>query len=319
MIPLSRATKALRCVRDMVFSTGLGAVALVVVLSFVITPAAAATVFAKPEDALKAFRAAVEGEGGKTVLDLFGKEYEADLIGGDPAQARQNLRTLRRLAAQGMTLTAAGENRMSIVMGRRGWPMPVPLVKGPDGWSFDVKAGLQEITDRRVGRNELAVIDACHAFIAAQRQYASDDRDGDGVLEFAQRLQSADDKRDGLYWKTGTDGVVSPLGPFVAASESYLDLRKAGEPFRGYYFRILTQQGGNAPGGAYNYVINGNMIAGFAMIAWPADHGRSGIMTFLCGHNGQILEKNLGPDTGKIAPAIQAFDPDKTWTPAEEP
>lgn len=284
-------------------------------LMLAVSPATAATTFATPEDALKAFRAAVNGEGGKTLLDLFGKEHEADLIGGDPAEARQNLQSLKRMAARGMTLTPDGENRMTIVMGRRGWPMPIPLVKDAGGWTFDVKEGLQEITDRRVGRNELSAIDFCRVFIDAQRQYAVADHDGDNVLEFAQRLQSTDDKRDGLYWKTGTDGVVSPLGPFAAAAEAYLELRKAGEPLHGYNFRLLTQQGGNAPGGAYNYVINGNMIAGFAMIGWPADYGRSGIMTFLCGHNGQVLERDLGPNTGKTAAAINTFDPDKSWTP----
>jgi hypothetical protein len=277
----------------------------------------AVVAYATPDAALQAFRAAVDGEGGKGLLDLFGREYEADLIGGDPAEARQNLASLRRMAAQGMTLTSEGEARMTIVMGRRGWPMPVPLIKGPDGWRFDVKEGIQEITDRRVGRNELAAIDFCRAFIDAQRQYVARDHDQDGVLEFAQRLQSSEGKQDGLYWQAGADGVVSPLGPFAAASEQYLLERKAGEPFHGYYFRVLKEQGDNPPGGRYNYLINGNMIAGFAMIGWPADYRRSGIMTFQCGHNGQILQKDLGPDTAKLASAITDFDPDKSWVPAE--
>ncbi|MFO1153271.1 MAG: DUF2950 domain-containing protein [Rhodospirillales bacterium] len=280
-------------------------------------PAGAASAYPTPEAALEAFRAAVNGENGKGLLDLFGKQYEADLIGGDPAEARQNLEALRRMAAQSMTLAPDGDDRMSIVMGRRGWPMPIPLVKGEQGWAFDIKSGLQEITDRRVGRNELAAIDFCRAYIDAQRRYASTDYDDDGVLEFAQRLKSTDGKRDGLYWPPGPDGIASPLGPFAAAAEPYLKGRKEGEPFRGYYFRILKEQGVNAPGGKYNYVINGNMIAGFGLIAWPADHGRSGIMTFLCSHNGSILEKDLGPETAKLAAAITAFDPDKTWVPAE--
>ena len=154
-------------------------------------------------------------------------------------------------------------------------------------------------------------------YIDAQRQYATIDHNNDGVLEFAQRLQSTEGKHDGLYWKPGPDGVVSPMGP-AAASEPYVKLRKAGEPFHGYYFRILKEQGANAPGGKYNYVINGNMIAGFAMIAWPADYRRSGIMTFECGHNGQILEKDLGLETAKLASAITIYDPDKTWAPADE-
>jgi hypothetical protein len=278
---------------------------------------AAAAIYPSPEAAMAAFRAAVFGEGGKGILDLFGREYEADLIGGDPAEARQNVQALRRMAAQRMTLEPDGKERMTIIMGQRGWPMPIPLVRGEGGWSFDVEAGVEEINDRRIGRNELAAIEFCKTYIDAQRQYAGTDHDGDGVLKFAERLRSSEGHQDGLYWRAGPDGVESPLGPFAAAAEQVLGGRKEGEPFRGYYFRILTEQGANPPGGAYNYVINGNMIAGFALIAWPADYGRSGIMTFECSHHGQVWERDLGPDTGKIAAAITQYDPDSTWQPAE--
>lgn len=292
---------------------------LVGLLTFAVPlPLAAAEVtFPTPEAAMAAFRGAVYGEGGKGILDLLGREHEADLIGGDPAEARQNIQALRRVAAQRMTLEPDGEGRMTIVMGRRGWPMPIPLVKGEAGWTFDVKAGIEEITDRRIGRNELAAIEFCKSYIDAQRRYAGSDHDADGVLEFAQRLRSGEGKQDGLYWPAEPDGVESPLGPFAAAAEPYLQGRREGEPFRGYYFRNLTEQGSHPPGGAYNYVINGNMIAGFALIAWPADYGRSGIMTFACSHHGQVLEKDLGPDTGRIATGITQYDPDKTWQPAE--
>ena len=294
-----------------------GLLALAVPMLAMAPLSAADTTYPTPEAAMAAFRAAVYGEGGKGILDLFGREYEADLIGGDPAEARQNIQALRRMGAQRMTLEPDGEGRMSIIMGRRGWPMPIPLIKGEGGWTFDVKAGIEEITDRRIGRNELAAIEFCKTYIDAQRQYAGTDHDGDGVLAFAQRLRSSEGRHDGLYWPPGPDGVKSPLGPFVAGAEQYLEGRKEVEPFRGYYFRILTEQGANPPGGAYNYVINGNMIAGFALIAWPADYGRSGIMTFECSHHGQVLEKDLGPDTGKIADAITQYDPDMTWQPAE--
>ena len=294
-----------------------GPLALAVLLFAIAPLSAAETTYPTPEAAMTAFRAAVYGEGGKGILDLFGREYEADLIGGDPAEARQNIEALRRMAAQRMTLGPDGEGRMSIIMGRRGWPMPIPLVKGEGGWTFDVKAGVEEITDRRIGRNELAAIEFCKTYIDAQRQYAGTDHDGDGVLAFAQRLRSSEGRQDGLYWPPGPDGVESPLGPFAAAAEQYLEGRKEEEPFHGYYFHILTEQGANPPGGAYNYVINGNMIAGFALIAWPSDYGRSGIMTFECSHHGQVLEKDLGPDTGKIAAAITQYDTDKTWQSAE--
>ena len=294
-----------------------GPLALAVLLFAIAPLSAAETTYPTPEAAMTAFRAAVYGEGGKGILDLFGREHEADLIGGDPAAARQNIEALRRMAAQRMTLGPDGEGRISIIMGRRGWPMPIPLVKGEGGWTFDVKAGVEEITDRRIGRNELAAIEFCKTYIDAQRRYAGSDHDGDGVLEFAQRLRSSDGQKDGLYWPPAPDGVESPLGPFAAAAEQYLEGRKEEEPFHGYYFHILTEQGANPPGGAYNYVINGNMIAGFALIAWPSDYGRSGIMTFECSHHGQVLEKDLGPDTGKIAAAITQYDPDNTWQPAD--
>jgi hypothetical protein len=311
---VTRRTVVLRCVRRPALAVLLAAS----VFALAAAPAAAApSAYATPEAALQAFRAAVEGEDGQGLIELFGKQYEADLIGGDPAEARQNLAALRRMAAQSTTLASDGEDRMTIVMGRRGWPMPIPLTRGESGWTFDVKAGLQEITDRRVGRNELAAIDFCKANIDAQRRYASADYDNDGVLEFAQRLKSTDGGRNGLYWPPGTDGAVSPLGPFAASAEQYLQARKEGEPFRGYYFQILKKQSANAPGGKYNYVINGNMIAGFGLLAWPADYRRSGIMTFQCGHNGRILEKDLGPETQKIASAITVYDPDRTWVPAD--
>ena len=205
------------CTRRRLTLVRQSALAIVFAALLALAPAwpadAAPSAYATPEAALQAFRAAVNGEDGKGLLDLFGKQYEADLIGGDPAEARQNLAALRRMAAQSMTLEPDGEDRMTIVMGRRGWPMPVPLVKGPSGWTFDVKEGLQEITDRRVGRNELSAIEFCKAYIDAQRRYASVDHDNDGVLEFAQRLRSSEGQQDGLYWKAGADGVVSPLGP----------------------------------------------------------------------------------------------------------
>ena len=314
MIVLTRPAGAAGFARR---STLAGLLTLAMLILATAAPSAADAAYPTPEAALAAFRAAVYGEGGKGILDLFGREYEADLVGGDPAEARQNIQGLRRMAAQRMTLEPDGEGRMTIIMGRRGWPMPIPLVKGEGGWTFDVKAGVEEITDRRIGRNELAAIEFCKTYIDAQRQYAGTDHDGDGVLEFAQRLRSSEGHQDGLYWPPGPDGTESPLGPFAAAAEQYLEGRKEGEPFRGYYFRILTEQGANPPGGAYNYVINGHMIAGFALVAWPADYGSSGFMTFECSHHGQVLDKDLGPETGKIAAAITQYDPDRTWQPAE--
>lgn len=296
--------------------TLIGLVILALLVFAPVPRAAADTTYPTPEAAMAAFRDAVYDRNGKGIVDLFGHEYEADLTGGDAAEAQQNVEALRRMAGQRMTLESDGPNRMVIVMGRRGWPMPIPLVKGEDGWHFDVKSGVQEIIDRRIGRNELAAIGFCRTYIDAQRKYAATDH-GTGVLAFAQRIRSSEGKHDGLYWPVGADGVESPLGPFAADAEPYLAGHKEGDPFYGYYFRILTEQGANAPGGAYNYVINGNMIAGFALIAWPADYGHSGIMTFECSHHGRILQKDLGADTVTAATAITSYNPDSTWQPAE--
>ncbi len=279
---------------------------------------AAATAYPSPEKALDAFRSAVNSDSNQGLSALFGPEHQADLVGGDPAEARLALQRLRSGVARGLSLVPAGPDRMTVVVGNQGWPMPIPLVKGADGWAFDVAAGIEEIKDRRIGNHELAAIALCRAYLSAQVEYASADRDGDQVLEYAQKLSSSPDKQDGLYWPEGADAGPSPFGPLVGGAEEYLGQRKAGDPYRGYYFRILTGQGANPPGGKYDYIINGNMIAGYALLAWPADYGRSGIMTFQCSHQGTVFEKNLGEDTAKFAAAITAYDPDKTWDAVTE-
>ena len=156
------------------------------------------------------------------------------------------------------------------------------------------------------------------AYVTAQREYASEDRTGDGVLEYAQRIASTGEKRDGLYWPTREGEAPSPFGPFVAEAGDYLEGRDAGAPYHGYYFRVLTAQGPNAPGGAYSYVINGHMVAGFALLAWPAAYDDTGVMSFLVGPNGVVLESDLGPDTAERARVITAFDPDPSWKPSTD-
>jgi hypothetical protein len=200
------------------------------------------------------------------------------------------------------------------------WPFPVPIVKKDGGWFFDTDAGKDELLNRRIGKNELAAIPAMRAYVDAQRDYAGKDHDGDEVLEYAQRLVSSPGKEDGLYWPPAFDGDVSPLGPLVAyaQAEGYSpELREEEEaergPFHGYYFKILTRQGKHAPGGKYNYVTNGNMIGGFALVAWPAEYGDSGIMTFIVNQQGRVYQKDLGPTTSKIAQKMSTYDPDPTW------
>lgn len=205
-------------------------------------------------------------------------------------------------------------DRRVIVLGNLLWPFPFPLVKNDKGWQFDTAGGLEEILARRIGENELAAIDNCRNYIEAQQDYASEDRDDDNVLEFAQKLMSSEGAHDGLYWPS-ENGDESPAGPFV------VEAKLQGAPDQGYFgyrYRILKGQGKNIAGGQYDYVINGNMIAGYALIAWPARYGETGIKTFVVSHQGNIYEKDLGPETAKLAEQITRFNPDKTWDEVDD-
>jgi hypothetical protein len=200
------------------------------------------------------------------------------------------------------------------------WPFPIPIVKKDGGWFFDTSVGKDELLNRRIGKNELATLPVMRAYVDAQREYASADRDDSEVLKYAQRLVSSPGKHDGLYWPPESDEDESPLGPLVAFAqvEGYSpEMREEDEvergPYHGYYFKILTRQGKHAPGGKYNYVINGNMIGGFALVAWPAAYGDSGIMTFIVNQRGRVYQKDLGPRTSKIARKRSEYDPDPSW------
>ncbi|MEK1904837.1 MAG: DUF2950 domain-containing protein [Pseudomonas sp.] len=204
--------------------------------------------------------------------------------------------------------TAAGKT--ALVVGNTPWTFPLPLVKGKDGWAFDTKAGGEEIRVRRIGRNELATVQAALAYHDAQMDYAEVDRDGDGVLEYAQKFVSSDGLYDGLYWAEEPGIEESPLGPLFG------DELPDGE-WHGYHYRILTAQGPSAPGGAYDYKLGDNMSRGFALIAWPARYGDSGVMSFMVSHDGQVFEKDLGADGAKLATTMNLFDPDSSWDEVE--
>src|SRR3954471_16365873 len=266
--------------------------------------------FAQPDAALQAFIGAL-GTGDPARLGgLFGPEHMDEILGDDPAAARADIARVYADAERAAALRPAGADRMVVVVGREAWPFPVPLVRDADGWRFDAAAGSEEIADRRIGRNELAAIEVMRAYVRAQREYASEDHIGDGVLEYAQRIASTGDERDGLYWPTKEGETPSPFGPFVAEAGYYLEGREAGAPYHGYHFRVLTGQGPDAPGGAYSYVINGHMVAGFALLAWPAAYGDTGVMSFLVANNGVVLEADRGPDTDVRTHAMVAYDPD---------
>jgi len=220
--------------------------------------------------------------------------------------------------AEKADLATTGNDRVEVVLGNDNWPFPIPIVKEGDRWVFDTQAGKEEILNRRIGRDELNTIEVCQGYVEVQDEYASADRDQDGIIEYAQKVISDPGKRNGLYWQVAEGEVPSPLGPFMAnaATEGY---KKADKPipFHGYYYRILTGQGLKAAGGAYNYVINGHMVAGFALVAWPAEYGSSGVMTFMVNRNGIVYEKDLGPATAEIAKTITLYNPDQTWRRAQ--
>jgi hypothetical protein len=276
--------------------------------------------FPTPEAALQAFVGALGAADTDTtgLADIFGGEHMGVLLGDDPTAARADLERAHAAAREAATLRPDGADRMIVAVGRAAWPFPVPLVRGRDGWRFDTAAGMEEIADRRVGRDELAAIAVMRAYVDAQRAYAGEDRDGDGVLEYAQHLASTGERHDGLYWPTAAGEAPSPFGPFVGEAAAYLEGRRAGDPYRGYHFRVLTRQGPHAPGGAYDYVINGHMVAGFALLAWPIAYGDTGVTSFLVANGGIVLEADLGSETEARVRDIEGYDPDPSWQPSTD-
>jgi hypothetical protein len=277
--------------------------------------------FKTPEAAVESLLTALKGNDIEALLGLFGHQYKEVIDGVDKVAARENRKTVYQAAQQMHTLRNEGPDIRILVIGNKVWPLPIPIVRDEAGWYFDTEAGIDEILNRLIGENELAAIDACLAYTEAQREYASMDRDGDGVRQAALHLASTPGKMDGLYWKTtpGSDELSGPLQSFVAKAQKYMQGRQPGTPFKGYYFKILTRQGKDAPGGAHNYVVNGRLLTGFALVAYPADYQNTGIMTFIINHYGTVYEKDLGEDTSTIAQQIQEYNPDDSWTPVSAP
>lgn len=278
-----------------------------------------AKTFVTPEEAVAALAATVQSPDGAALRVLFGPAHE-DIQNPDRVQATNEFTLFAAAFAASHHIARESDTKCVLEVGTNAWPFPIPLVQRDGRWLFDTAAGKEEILSRRIGKNELAVLESMRAYVDAQREYASRDRDGDEVLEYAQRLASSPGTKDGLFWPPDLDGEISPLGPLVAEAqgEGYAMRSKGNdeprEPFRGYYFKILTRQGKNAPGGKYDYIINGNMIGGFALVAWPSEYGHSGIMTFLVNQQGRVYQKDLGPKTAKTAAAMISYDQDKTWT-----
>ncbi|QIG51083.1 DUF2950 domain-containing protein [Nordella sp. HKS 07] len=267
--------------------------------------------FKEASEAIDAFKAKMIAKDVPGLAHLIGLN-EKEIGKSDDFDAR--LTQLQAATKERVGIEEPAPDRRVIVLGNLLWPFPFPLVKTDKGWQFDTPAGLEEILARRIGENELEAIANVRNYIEAQQEYASDDRDGDNVLEFAQKLISTEGTHDGLYWPS-ENGEESPAGPFV------VEAKLKGAPDQGYFgyrYRILKSQGKNIAGGQYDYVINGNMIAGYALIAWPARYGETGIKTFVVNHQGTIYEKDLGPETAKLAEQITRFNPDKTWDEVDD-
>jgi hypothetical protein len=271
--------------------------------------------FASVEEAatalIDAFRTGQQG----ALLALLGEEGKELVGSGDPVADRR--RQERFVAAYDeQHRFEAGGGKVVLVVGRDDFPFPIPIVPDGPSWRFDTAAGKEEILNRRIGRNELNAIQVALAYVDAQREYYTRAPDGDGLLHYARTFASSQGKRDGLYWPTKPGEPPSPLGPLVARAraEGYSKRSEAPVPYWGYYYRILTAQGKDAPGGAYSYIAHGRLMGGFALVAYPAQYGLSGVMTFIVNHEGVVYQKDLGPRTAAIAKAMKEFNPDSTWT-----
>lgn len=272
--------------------------------------------FASPEAAVEALVAAMDKNDEAALVSIFGDPHRYLVVTGDAANDRARREEVAALLKSFHALEERGDERI-LLMGPRAWPVPIPLVRASSGWRFATERGADEILNRRVGANERSAIVVLRAFVEAQRQYATRDRNGDGVLEYAQRLASRPGKADGLYWPADESKgeETSPFGPLIAESSAYLAGHRRGDPYRGYRFRILTRQGRSAPGGAYGYMINGRLLGGFAMVAYPSKYGDSGVMSFIVSHNGKVYEKDLGRSTTAAAARLNAFEPGPGWRP----
>ena len=286
-------------------------------------PGVGQELFPSDDAAAAALLAAVNTQNHAKLHLIFGPAIK-ELVSGDKVEDHRHFEEFVAHAKQKFWLEKKNADTSIVHIGIKNWPFPIPIVRLANGqWFFDTQAGKAEILARRIGADELDTIKVCEAYVLAQQQYASTYHDGADVLRYAQRLVSKPGTQDGLYWPAAVGQPESPFGPLAAqaAAEGYTPgaHKTAGpHPFNGYYFHILTRQGSAAPGGKYNYVINGNMIAGFALVAFPAKYGSSGIMTFIVNQQGRVYQKDLGPDTLSIARHMTRYNPDKSWTLIQE-
>ena len=275
--------------------------------------------FAIPEKAAHAMMAVLAKGDTDAVLDIVGHEYEDVILGPDLAYARARMKEAAKFAREKLVLRRDSEDRVTLVVGKNAWPMPIPIVRDGDAWIFDTTAGADEILARRIGNDELSAIATLEAFVKAQRDFAKRLHAAGKPVHFARYIQSTPGDTDGLWWDKSTAKVAgpSPLDEFAKSQSEFLHGRQPGDPFRGYYFRVLTGQGPHARGGAKNFFVNGAMRGGFAMVAWPAEYRNSGVMTFIVNQDGHVMQKDLGEETESLVETLRVYDPDEAWSPAE--
>ena len=284
------------------------AAALALSVSWLPGAAAQQKKFTTPEAAMNAFGDAVLTSDEDALKTLLGANFRTVI---PPVDADVTYRFLAAWA-KSHSIKPEGDGKALIAVGDDGWTLPIPVVKTAQGWMFDTRAGVDEMRVRRIGRNELAVMQVMLAIYDAQKEYARKDYNGDGVLQYASKFASSPGKKDGLYWPAKPGEELSPLGPAVDARRG-AGARGGGQGYYGYHFKLLTSQGKHAPGGAFDYMAHRRLIGGFAVVAWPVKYGDTGVMTFLVSHDGVLYEKDLGPSTAAQARAMTRFDPDSTW------
>ncbi len=283
------------------------------------TTATGQTVYASAEQAVQALYLAVKRHDLKQIYAVLGPGSDTLIYTGDAVADQQMRENFLAAGDRLLKIERQGDAQATLLLGTQEHPFPFPLVNGAQGWTFDAEAGAEEIINRRIGENELFAIKFCLAYGDAQREYAEADRDGDGLIEYAQKFRSSEGQRDGLFWPAKDGEPLSPLGPLAAQAkaEGYSAQEGGPVPYHGYFYRILTGQGPDAAGGAYEYVIDGNMIGGYALLAYPARWGASGVMSFVCNHDGVVYQKDLGEQTAAIAAATTLYNPDASWQKAE--
>ena len=284
-------------------------------------PVVTQRLFASPDEAVKALQAATEGKDTTALHEIFGPEVHG-LLTGDEVQDANNAKRFAANLALGCREVKEGEDKIVLEVGTNDWPMPIPLVKADGQWRFDTLAGKEEIINRHIGKDELHAIGVCRAYVDAQAQYARMNPDAAAGVTYARKFKSSPGMKDGLYWTAMANEPASPFGPLVAEAhaEGYVSHKEGTgpHPFHGYYFRILTRQGKDAPGGKINYLSHGNLTGGFALVAYPENWDQSGIMTFIVNQDGKIYQRNLGEQTARIAASMKEYNPESEWTPVPD-